>query len=86
MDPSGYPDGTNAQFYAVIPTIGIDPLGLKTYYIGGAGENTFGGPMQNVYCSNCGAFITGGAPYSWDQYNDIIADIEATKKQIRTNL
>ena len=80
MDPSGYPDGPNAQFYAVIPTIGIDPLGLKTYYIGGAGENTFGGPMQNVYCSNCGAFITGGAPYSWDQYNDIIADIEATKK------
>ena len=80
MDPSGYPDGTNAQFYAVIPTIGIDPLGLKTYYIGGAGENTFGGPMQNVYCSNCGAFITGGAPYSWKQYNDIIADIEATKK------
>ena len=80
MDPSGYPDGINAQFYAVIPTMGLDPLGLKTYYIGGAGENTFGGPMQNVYCPNCGASITGGPPYSWDQYDDILADIAATKQ------
>ena len=79
-DPSGYPDGINNQFYAVIPTIGLDPLGLKTYYIGGAGENTFGGPMQSTTCSQCGAQITGGTPYSWTDYDDILADIEATKQ------
>ena len=81
MDPSGYPDGINAQFYAVIPTMGLDPLGLKTYYIGGAGEHTFGGPMQTATCPYCGSSLTGGqTPYSWDQYDDILADIAATKQ------
>lgn len=29
MDSSGYPDGVNAQFYAVILTKEVDLLGLK---------------------------------------------------------
>ena len=28
-DPSGFPDGINNHYYAAIPTIGIDPLGLS---------------------------------------------------------
>ncbi|MFA7345745.1 MAG: RHS repeat-associated core domain-containing protein [Terrimicrobiaceae bacterium] len=28
MDPSGFPDGANNQFYAPIPTAGCDPFGL----------------------------------------------------------
>ena len=82
MDPSGYPDGINAQFYAVIPTIGVDPLGLKTYYIGGFFE--FDGPyhpMTNATCSKCGAPLTNQNDFrSWDTYDDILADIAATKQ------
>ncbi len=28
-DPAGYPDGINNQFYACVPTISIDPLGME---------------------------------------------------------
>ncbi len=28
-DPAGYPDGINQHFYAAIPTLGMDPLGLR---------------------------------------------------------
>ena len=80
-DPSGYPDGINSQFYAVIPTIGMDPLGLKTYYIGGAFE--FDGPyhpMANATCAKCGAPLTNQNEFkAWDSYDEIMADISATK-------
>lgn len=36
--------------------------------------------MQKIYCPNCGASITGGAAYSWDQYDGILADIAAIKQ------
>ena len=32
-DPAGYPDGINNQFYAAIPTISIDILGLDIYHV-----------------------------------------------------
>jgi RHS repeat-associated protein len=28
-DPSGFPDGPNQHYYAAVPTMGVDPLGLK---------------------------------------------------------
>ena len=31
-DPSGYPDGINQHFYACMPTMAIDPFGLKFVY------------------------------------------------------
>ena len=33
-DPSGFPDGINNHFYACVPTMEIDPLGLCTYVLG----------------------------------------------------
>jgi RHS repeat-associated protein len=29
-DPSGFPDGPNQHYYACVPTMGVDPLGLLT--------------------------------------------------------
>ena len=29
-DPSGFPDGPNQHYYAAVPTMGVDPLGLLT--------------------------------------------------------
>ena len=37
--------------------------------------------MQTATCPYCGSSLTGGqTPYSWDQYDDIMADIAATKQ------
>ena len=37
--------------------------------------------MQTATCPYCGSSLTGGqTPYSWDQYDDILADIAATKQ------
>jgi RHS repeat-associated protein len=30
-DPSGFPDGPNQHYYAAVPTMGVDPLGLVSY-------------------------------------------------------
>ncbi|MGJ3243895.1 MAG: RHS repeat-associated core domain-containing protein [Opitutales bacterium] len=30
-DPLGFPDGPNRHFYAPVPTVGLDPLGLDVY-------------------------------------------------------
>lgn len=32
-DPAGYPDGINNQFYAAVPTVSIDILGLDIYHV-----------------------------------------------------
>jgi RHS repeat-associated protein len=31
-DPSGFPDGPNQHYYAAVPTMGVDPLGLAAEY------------------------------------------------------
>ena len=48
-DPAGYPDGINNQFYAAVPTLVIDSLGLATLEVYGrplsgspAGTHTYG--------------------------------------------
>ena len=31
-DPAGFPDGPNRHFYAPVPTMGLDPMGLKSVF------------------------------------------------------
>ncbi|MGJ3242032.1 MAG: RHS repeat-associated core domain-containing protein, partial [Opitutales bacterium] len=38
-DPLGFPDGPNRHFYAPVPTLGLDPLGLVTRIAGQSDSN-----------------------------------------------
>ena len=39
-DPSGFPDGPNNHFYAAVPTMGVDPLGLAIVFGNNVSQTT----------------------------------------------
>ena len=39
-DPAGFPDGPNRHFYAPVPTMGLDPLGLEFIFGGSVSQGT----------------------------------------------
>ena len=67
-DPAGYPDGINNQFYAAIPTYGLDILGLNIYHVlarsGGMGFGhsawIVGNPSSGYSVYSYGSSSSGG--------------------------
>ncbi|MGJ3244401.1 MAG: RHS repeat-associated core domain-containing protein [Opitutales bacterium] len=48
-DPLGFPDGPNRHFYAPVPTMGLDPLGLTTQSFWVSGDYTFSGVYEDEW-------------------------------------
>jgi RHS repeat-associated protein len=50
-DPSGFPDGPNQHYYAAVPTMGVDPLGLVVRYdvnVSQAQQEAFEDSLTNI--------------------------------------
>ena len=67
-DPAGYPDGINQHFYAAVPTVSIDILGLDIYHVlapsGGLGFGhsawIVGNPSSGYSVYSYGSSSSGG--------------------------
>ena len=73
-DPAGFPDGPNNHYYAPVPTVGLDPLGLKTVLWVFVGRN---GKDQNGNWDLEASYEDGSINrYFGDEFNSLADKME----------
>jgi RHS repeat-associated protein len=81
-DPAGFPDGPNQHYYACVPTMGLDPLGLITYEIvtGSGTYNEYDFYVENdeysysfTYSDSTGSTLSGSVTSELSMTNTGIA-------------
>ena len=83
-DPSGYPDGVNNQFYACIPTVTIDPLGLKFEYPTHPNSSAAQAYIQHVRSSSYGQ-DEDSAFYKMDKSEKVVNVVFTDDRNITNN-
>ena len=86
-DPAGFPDGPNQHYYAAVPTMGLDPLGLAIVFSNNVSQTTrdaFSNVSSSDYGQNCdssfsrvsesnqGIFVTEGDANNYSSTTNIL--------------